>query len=219
LQRARTYRKATAPVDYGEVRDDIKNGDIVLFRGKSLVSRAICWATRSPYSHAGVVGWWNAHLMVLEAVSKGVVATRLSYIVDHYPGGAELWTTDRELARVEVVREAQFLLGRSYSMMKLFGMARRMVFGAGGHDKDPERSPDAFLCSEFVSRAWRKGGLDLKDGVPDQFTRPGDIARSPHLRKIGDLFPSHEVGAARVRADARAGARGKRGVRLDRAAS
>lgn len=197
--------KPLAPVDYGQVRAGIQNGDIVLFRGKALVSRAICWLTRSPYSHAGIVGWWNSHLMVLEAVGRGVVATRLSFIVDRYPGAAELWTTDRELVRAEVVREAQVLLGRSYSMLKIFANMRRLMFGLGRHAGDPDRPPEGFICSEFVSRTWRKGGLDLKDGVPDAFTRPSDIASSPHLRKIGDLFPTHKVDAAREKA-----ARGKR---------
>jgi cell wall-associated NlpC family hydrolase len=194
--------KSLTPVDYDEVRDQIQNGDIVLFRGKRMFSRAICWITRSPYSHAGIVGWWGSHLMVLEAGGRGVSATRLSFIVDRYPGAAELWTTDRELSRGEVVREAQFLLGRSYSMMKIFANLRRVVFGAGAHAGDPEKPPEGFICSEFVSRTWRKGGLDLKEGVPDRFTRPGDIARSPHLRKLGDLFPGDKVEAAKARAAA-----------------
>lgn len=194
MELARKRRKHLVEIDYAEVRDKIRNGDIVLFRGRSLISRCICWLTRSTYSHAGVVGWWNNHLMVLEAVSKGVVATRLSSIVNGYPGSAELWTSDKDIDREEIVRAAQMLLGRSYSMMKVFALGRRIIYG-GMKGKDPDESPDGFLCSEFVSRVWRAGGLDLKEDAPDRFTKPKDIAASIHLRKIGDLVPPKKAGS------------------------
>ena len=44
------------------------------------------------------------------------------------------------------------------------------------------------MCSEFVSTVWRAGGIDLAKGAPDVFTKPGDIATSPSLRKVGDVF-------------------------------
>lgn len=197
MQLSRRRLKNLNPIDYAEVRDQIQNGDIVLFRGKSLVSRFICWATGSKYSHAGIVGWWHNHLMVIEAVSRGVVATRLSFVVNGYPGSAELWTTDRSVERAEIVRAAQLLLGRNYSMTKLFALGRRIIYGTN-KGVDPDDSPNGFLCSEFVSRVWRAGGLDLKEGVPDRFTKPGDIARSPHLRKIGDLFPPAQAAKAKA---------------------
>ena len=194
VELSRKRRKNLVEIDYAEVRGKIRDGDIVLFRGRSLVSRWICWVTGSKYSHAGVVGWWNNHLMVLEAVPKGVVATRLSAIVNGYPGSAELWTTDKDIDREEIVRAAQLLLGRGYSMMKAFAMGRRIIYG-GMKGKDPDQSPDGFLCSEFVSRVWRAGGLDLKEDAPDRFTKPKDIATSIHLRKIGDLVPPKKAAA------------------------
>jgi hypothetical protein len=181
-------RRERKPVDYAEIRDGIKDGDIVLFRGKSWVSRAIRWVTGSPYSHSGVVAWWHSHLIVLEAVPRGISAARLSIVVHEYDGNCELWTTDGALERAEVIRAARNLLGRSYSKRKLLANLRRMALGRfGGDDVDPDDLPASLVCSEFVSRVWRAGGLDLKDGVSDRFTKPSDIARSPALRRVGDL--------------------------------
>lgn len=181
-------RRQLTPLDYGEFRGSIQNGDIVLFRGRSWVSRAIRWVTNSPYSHAGVVGWWGDRVLVLEAVGKGIVATRLSHVVHHYDGQCELWTTDAGLRREEVVRAAQLLLGRAYSMAKILRGLRRLVFRSRAREADPVIAPEAFVCSEFVSRVWRAGGIDLKADAPDAFTKPGDIARAPCVRKVGDLF-------------------------------
>ena len=188
MEFVRKRRREVTPLDYGECRDSIKNGDIVLFRGRSWISRAIRWMTNSPYSHAGVVAWWDDRVLVLEAVGKGIVATRLSHVVHHYDGQCELWSTDGELARTEVIRAAQLLLGRSYSSSKVLALLRRLVLRSRARAVDPVIAPDAFVCSEFVSRVWRAGGIDLKADVADRFTLPVHIARSPSVRKVGDLF-------------------------------
>lgn len=177
-----------AYLDYPGIRNEIQDGDILLFRGKSWLSRLICWATRSPYSHSAILGWWNGRLMVLEAVPTGVVASRMSLVVHKYSGKVELWTTDEALGRFEVLRAAQRLLGKRYSKLKLVSNLTRLLFGRG-RDKplDPEAPPEDFVCSEFVSRVWRAGGVDLAKGSPDMYTKPCDIARSPSLRKVCDL--------------------------------
>jgi hypothetical protein len=175
-------------VHYAGIRRGIRDGDILLFRGKSWLSRMICRITRSPYSHAAIVTWWNDRLMVLEAVGKGVVVSRMSIVVNQYSGKIDLWTTDRNLARAEVIRAAQRLLGKRYSPYKLIRNLARLVLGRPRHDEaDPEAPPEDFVCSEFVSRVWRAGGIDLVQDSPDVYTKPSDIAKSPHLRRVGGV--------------------------------
>lgn len=175
-------------VHYGGIRGKIRDGDILLFRGKSWISRVICRLTGSPYSHAAIVAWWSDRLMVLEAVGKGIVVSRMSVVVNQYSGKVELWTTDRDLARTEVIRTAQRLLGKHYSPSKLIRNLVRLVLGRPRHaEVDPEAPPADFVCSEFVSRVWRAGGIDLVADAPDLYTKPSDIAKSPHLRKVGGV--------------------------------
>ncbi len=172
-----------------DIRDEIQDGDIVLFRGKSLISRIIRWVTRSDYTHAGILAWWNGRLMLIEAVANGIVASRMSIVVYKYSGHVELWTTKNKLVRSEVLRAAQLLLGKRYSTIKLFRNLKRMILGCGRREApDPEEPPEGFVCSEFVSRVWRAGGIDLSHDSPDMFTKPSDIARSPRVHKVGDLF-------------------------------
>jgi hypothetical protein len=170
VRRDRGFSEQRVLVDYAGIRREIRDGDILLFRGKSWLSRIICRVTGSPYSHAAIVAWWNDRLMVLEAVGKGIVASRMSVVVSQYPGKVELWTTDQDLARTEVIRAAQRLLGKRYSPYKLIRNLERLVFGRPRHDEaDPEAPPDDFFCSEFVSRVWRAGGVDLVNGAPDLY--------------------------------------------------
>ncbi|HEX7844018.1 MAG TPA: hypothetical protein VF469_41370 [Kofleriaceae bacterium] len=187
----RTGRGITEPrvlVHYAGIRREIRDGDILLFRGKSWLSRIICRVTGSPYSHAAIVAWWNERLMMLEAVGKGIVVSRMSVVVNTYSGKVELWTTDEDLGRAEVILAAQRLLGKRYSPYKLIRNLERLVFGRPRHEEaDPEAPPGDFVCSEFVSRVWRAGGIDLVGDSPDMYTKPSDIARSPHLRKVGGV--------------------------------
>ena len=185
-------------LDYPDIRNQIRNGDILLFRGKSLISRVIGWITGSPYSHAGVLAWWHGRLMVLEAVASGVVASRMSIVAQQYSGKIEVWTTDAELARSKVLRAAQRLLGKRYSTFKLLQNLGRLLFGRRRDEAgDPDDSPEDFVCSEFVSRVWRAGGIDLVADSPDRFTKPSDIAKSPCLRKIGNVVVARPDAIAR----------------------
>jgi hypothetical protein len=173
---------------YGGIRGKIRDGDILLFRGKSWISRLICRVTGSPYSHAAIVAWWSDRLMVLEAVGKGIVVSRMSVVVNQYSGKVELWTTDENLARTDVIRAAQRLLGKRYSLSKLVRNLGRLVLGRPRHEEaDPDAPPADFVCSEFVSRVWRAGGIDLVTDAPDMYTKPSDIAKSPRLRKVGGV--------------------------------
>lgn len=180
---------------YGGIRGKIRDGDILLFRGKSWISRLICRVTGSPYSHSAIVAWWSDRLMVLEAVGKGIVVSRMSVVVNQYSGKVELWTTDENLARTDVIRAAQRLLGKRYSLSKLMRNLVRLVLGRPRHeDADPDAPPADFVCSEFVSRVWRAGGIDLVKDAPDMYTKPSDIAKSPRVRKVGGVVCGQPTG-------------------------
>lgn len=181
-------RKRAPQVGYRDVRETIRDGDIVLFRGKSWPSRVIRWITRSPYSHSGIVAWWNGRLMVLEAVPAGVLVSRLSRVVHRYSGNVELWTVDptceTALCRSTALATAQRLIGKGYAKSKLLWIFWRMIRGQRTIDRDPEGDPVSFICSEYVSRVWREAGVDLAAHLSDAYTKPSDLARSPRLQRV-----------------------------------
>ena len=40
------------------------------------------------------------------------------------------------------------------------------------------------FCSEAIARSYRKAGIDLCPKIPDRFTFPGDLAKSPFLERV-----------------------------------
>ena len=189
----------SGPVDkimYSIQRDHIRNGDIILFRGRNVLSRLIRLLTRSNYSHAGIVAWWQDRLMVLEARGSGVVAHRLSHVLEQYNGQVELWTAaddvlaerGKTLDRDRIIASARLHLGKRYGKWKLIVGLRKLIFGTDERT-DPVRPPRAFVCSEYVSMVWKSGGVDLSAEL-DKYTAPSHIAKSVYLRPVGSLQAS-----------------------------
>lgn len=46
---------------YNKIRNYINEGDVLLFRGKGIISRFISGSTETPYTHVGVASWINGN--------------------------------------------------------------------------------------------------------------------------------------------------------------
>ena len=172
---------------YDEIRGQIKNGDVLMYRGNSLESRLIMYATRSRYSHAGIAIWWNDRLMVMEAIGKGVVVRPLSLSVQRYYGDVELFTSVDEISeedRHRIVKFAQEELGKEYATWKALKLGLRILFSRHKEARDRLRRERQLFCSYYVAQTYNSIGRDLKEGVSDRFMTPGDVAASPMLKWI-----------------------------------
>ncbi len=173
---------------YEEIRLQIKNGDVFLYRGQGIVAGIIRWLTHSTYSHAGIAVWWNERLMVMEAVMRGVRVTPVSRNLFQHKGSVEWFTCKKEISeedRLRMVIFAQEELGKSYARWKavLFGV--KVLFKRDLGKKDELRMENKLFCSQYVARIYNAIGLDLKKNREDRFMSPGDLARSPLLEKRG----------------------------------
>jgi len=82
----------------------LSDADLVLFRGRGLLARAIQLAGRSPYSHVGMVALWRGVPMVLEATAAGVVAVTLAERVAEYSGRLDVFRANADGHRQEFRR-------------------------------------------------------------------------------------------------------------------
>src|SRR5882757_7557682 len=79
-----------APQPYAAVRDEVRDGDILLCSAHDRFSRLIRWATKSPWSHVAIAFRMDEidRVMVLECVAKiGVRAVPLSSFLARTSGG------------------------------------------------------------------------------------------------------------------------------------
>src|SRR5262249_52336011 len=78
------------PVAYKQLRDSLRDGDIVLCQGRDPFSRLIQWSTKSCWSHVGLVFRVDSleQVIVIEVVEKiGVRAVALSDFVSRDSAG------------------------------------------------------------------------------------------------------------------------------------
>ncbi len=183
------------------VRADIKNADILLFRGDPLASDLIEIGTDSPYSHAAIAFRSSPqdpykyetnegveHVCFIEAVRKGVRMDLLSNELKSYPGAIELWRIDeRYLAKFSpaaAIAEARRYLGFPFAYDHLAAFVLDWLTFGLFHLRSRCRNHRAFFCSQLVSRAYVKGGVDLNVRYGDAATAPGDLANGGHIHVV-----------------------------------
>lgn len=171
-------------MNYYAFRNQINDGDVLLYKGTSLLSKIICFFTKSEYSHAGIAVWWNNRLMVLEAVGKGVILTPMSKNLKHYKGTVHWFTSKKNISytkRLNMVRFAQQELGKEYSKWRLVVLGYMLILRKSRDERDKFREENTLVCSHYVAQIYNYGGEDLKEGVSDAFTLPDDISKSNKL--------------------------------------
>lgn len=194
----------TTRLPYDLTRSDFEDGDVLLFRGRGRVARAISWATRSSYSHAGIALWIRGRLMVAE--SRELRGCRLiplsSALADAYVSRfipAPWASIDRErLADAALTR-----LGQPYgwgSILRIglnkipLALLRGIplvgrVIPTGPQWSEDDETPNGvrMICSQYVAWCYRQAGFDLVPRLADRDTTPGDLARSSALMYAGEI--------------------------------
>lgn len=188
---------------YEKIRSKLKTGDIVLFGGRSSLSIGIRWATRSPWSHVGMVVrvkeirtillWESTVLNDIRDIAtgketKGVQLVPLSQRVKSYDGNIavrllKLKRSDAMLKSLSTLREE--LKGRPYDddMITLLRAAYDGPFGDNGHDLS------TLFCSELIAEAYQRMGL-LDTTLPSSEYLPWHFSSKSNIKLLkGTLGP------------------------------
>lgn len=143
---------------------------ILAYRGRSLISKAIQFQTRSPYSHVAIK---LDDYEIYEAWHVGGVR-RLRYALDGHDDATpiDIYRVDPSLDydthKVRAFLRAQ--LGKKYDFKSVARfVSRRKV-----------RADDRWFCSELVLAALESGGLSLLNIIPSEAS-PRDVTISPLL--------------------------------------
>ena len=149
--------------EYQKRRDKIKDADVLMYKGKALISRIIRKVTKSEYSHAGIAVHWNNRLMVLEAVGRGVIVTPLSKNIESYYGDVHLYAAspgtildrDRQL----MVKFAQEELGKEYARWRMILFGFKIIFNKDLDKKDALKRASKLYCSHYVAQVYNAGDM------------------------------------------------------------
>lgn len=185
-----------ALVRYREVRRLIRNGDLLLYRRRGLISIA----GRGRHSHAAKAAWWGEDLFLLEVLQfTGGRAVTLSSQVERRPGRWDVYQTNPEKRwpqydRAGATRFMRRLCGCDYGYRGVAVAALlhlpvvRWFIKPNVDDEAFDRRPP--FCSHACAMADRiGGGVDPVKHLADRLTEPADLARSPFYRYRFTLTP------------------------------
>jgi hypothetical protein len=183
-------------VPYATARRTMCDGDLLLFRRRSLIARA----GRGIHSHAAKAAWWGSDLFCLEVREFcGGRAVTLSSQVRKFSGRIDVFEVNPEhrwpeYDRAGAARFMRRLCGcpYGYAGVAWAGLLHlpvvRWFVRANMADRAFDRRPP--FCSQACAMADRMGGgVDPVPHLADRITEPADLARSSFYRYRFTLLP------------------------------
>jgi hypothetical protein len=165
---------------YAEIRPKLESGDLLFAAGRSMVARAIQAATKSPWSHVGIIfhtGSFDRKLLLESVEDAGVrMAPLARYIHDYEHGkpydGAVVLARFQALNPEMVIRLGQYgtdLLTQPYSCEEIGRIIARIALGMARAPGDR-----GYVSSELVHYCFDRAGYHF-DSDPGRFVAPADI--------------------------------------------
>jgi hypothetical protein len=175
----RARRSLAARKSYANAREEFTLGDVLLFRGRGLVSQLIRLVTRSPYSRVGLVFLFEGRVFCIEAVGVGVRLILMSELMRRYHGGIDYFEM-RDAAPEQRQGAISFCFAQLDTLYDRAGISR-FVIAIVFNRKPVVREDQQWFCPELVAAAYRAQGFSL---APESaaYTSPADLAVSPELK-------------------------------------
>lgn len=179
----------------------IQSSDLLLRRGHGFTSKFIEAAGRTPYSHAGMVGFNAAgDALLIDVIERrGGGSKLLSHVIANEPGIWDWYKSNAgnkwpEFDRTKCEEKMWEFEGIPYgwwairkaSLYHLWGVRMFVKPNTNDYLTAAEKQLPPF-CSMAVNIACMVGGVDPVRRLPVGLTEPGDLSRSLFFEFAGTL--------------------------------
>lgn len=191
--------------NYDEIRHLVKTGDIVLFSGSGFVSRLIKFATRSKWSHVGIIYrpdpdgtvfiYESTTLSPIKnkkgSYTRGVQTVDFRSRLRTYKGSVairllESDLTNEQLLGMEAVRDE--MRNKPYERSR--AELAKSILGKWGIYQKADSSSQ--FCSELVAYCLQGMKVLTKNRSANSYT-PADLARTIRLVEPYDYSQLHDI--------------------------
>jgi hypothetical protein len=176
-------------VNYEQIRDSLKTGQIFFSSGRYLFSGIIQRLTKSVWSHVAIIYKDEALGRVLILEAEPYVGIRLiplsKYLKDYkgkrkpYKGLVYIADLETTIDKSKIGNAISFGLDeltRPYDNWEIFRIMLRILFKIG----KPEKNRN-YICSELVSDAFAEAGINFP--LTDTYTSPDGIWKDAKVVK------------------------------------
>ncbi len=179
-------------------RAALRPADVLLARGRGLVSWRIALRGRGPWSHAALVARCAEQWLINEVREwYGGRLVTLDSQVREQPGRIDVYRyrfglTEEQTRRITATMAG--FAGRRYGYWRVLqaGLTHTWLLSALRPPTLAEAQNGLggpLFCSQAVSLAYVAAGIDLVPNLASQYTEPADLARSGLLRYVCTLDP------------------------------
>jgi len=181
-------------INYQELRDTLKNGDMLLCKGNSLFSKLIRYGTKSEFSHIGIIykDEFLDRILVYESVETiGVRCVPLSKYLYNYDNKGNGYNGELSIYRhndynkINIKLSMQFivnLLGFAYDNIMILKIATKIIFNC----KWDFSQNKLFICSEFAEKFFKENNILIQRNT-NNFIVPGDFNNDKNIKLIGRI--------------------------------
>lgn len=155
----------------------MKIGDVILVRGRGIISLLIRLVTRSKYSHVALA-LSDKHVLEIDWKYR-LKINEIHY--NHY----DIYRFYRELNHDEIFKLLNFaysVIGTKYDFKQIFSLFLEYTFNIKSDYLF--NNPKKLICSDVVDLAYKEIGVDLIPNKEYQNVTPHDVSTSPKLKKI-----------------------------------
>ena len=159
-----------------------QDGDIIFQTSKSNQSYAIVWATKSLYSHMGIIKKIRGKFYVIEAISRVSITPLQKWIKRGYLKrySVKRYKNITRKERVSLIKESRKYLKRRYDIYFLFDKKKiycsELVYliykdigiELGKIEKVKELDVDNIVVKKLIKRRWRRHPLCKRRGFTFQ---------------------------------------------------
>jgi len=179
------------------VRPNVKTGDLMLFRGKSLLAKTIQYFDDAKWNHIGVVFRTAGRFFIVDSNRRGVHPEFLSErCMDNVEVAVirprTAFHQEKQKAMCKLMSEADAGIKYDFSLLARIAIARKTgvdLAALGNEKKD--------ICSEFARRYALKVGMTHYDNRPNWIT-PQDFVRM-HNSQAAELIEFGKEADAQLR--------------------
>jgi ribosomal protein S6 len=164
---------------YKRIRPLIKDGDLILFHGRSLLAYIIQKSDKAYYNHVGVVVEKLGALYIVDSNAKGVQADRLSWRIKKYKRG-DFIAIQSERIEAQIKYELGKLLHKSddtWIKYDYLNGVKELLNRAFGLSLRITKRDEHDICSDYVSEyavnlhLVKKGFTELNIQFPQDYIR------------------------------------------------
>jgi len=158
------------------IKVQIQPYDILLYKGASIIAKAIQFVTKSEYSHCAIS--LNEDFHLAEALDKGIMITHLQDL----PSGYDVYRYKETLTNEQKDKLHEFILlkvSTKYNYEEIFAELLHKELGLHIPVVDGK-----LICSQFVYMAYLYCGIELLPNFKDCIVSPADLSKSELLVKV-----------------------------------